>query len=281
MPKAITLDVIKTKLPSFVQIIDSSYRGIRYKAEFIDTEFNEPFTSKVSEVIKLQHGCKSRAKQRKSYKTGKRITEEEFVSKLPSYLRLIPNTWKGLRNKARFYDIEYQVEFEMIAGNTIGRCKGYCKERALVEFRKTIIVPVQEIQTRLNTIYGIDFVEILVDSYVGTNKPAIFDIKNSGTVKCRVDSALKGELSSNRGKRLLWRTNVLKRDNYKCQITGRTDDLHAHHIFSKSSCPERQFDESNGIILTGDIHREFHSIYGKIENTLDQLKEFIHNKSKI
>ena len=280
MPNLISLEEVKTKLPLFAKIIDSSYKGMRYKADFIDIEFNEPFTAHVRSVIELQMGCSSRTKQRRGKPTGKRITVEKFQAALPPYLKLIPETWKALRHKAKFYDTEYKVEFEMYAGNVYRTGKGYCKERQAVEFRKAVMIPVEEIQQRLNSTYGNNFVIIEPSSYCGTNEMANFIIIGRGTVRCTVDNAIRGELTKNRGKRLLWRTNILVRDNYTCQVTGIKENLHAHHIFSKATHPELQFNENNGITLTSKIHREFHTIYGKTGTTLEQLQEFLNIKRR-
>ncbi len=74
----------------------------------------------------------------------------------------------------------------------------------------------------------------------------------------------------------LWREAVFTRDNFicqKCKISGR--HLHPHHIFNFSSHIDRRFDISNGITLCKECHERFHKIYGRFNNTLEQLEEFL------
>lgn len=51
-------------------------------------------------------------------------------------------------------------------------------------------------------------------------------------------------------------------------MTGATDNLHIHHLEAYSVCPERMYDVSNGVPLSVEIHRKFHSIYGTHTTTL-------------
>ena len=74
-----------------------------------------------------------------------------------------------------------------------------------------------------------------------------------------------------------WNRDVYLRDNYTDQKTGkRGGNLVAHHILNFSSHPELRFDVNNGITLSKESHNEFHKIYGKINNTKEQLLEFIN-----
>ena len=76
----------------------------------------------------------------------------------------------------------------------------------------------------------------------------------------------------------LWRDAVFTRDNYTDQKTGiRGGKLHPHHILNFSNHPELRFDVNNGITLSEKAHREFHSSYGKKNNTQKQLLEFLSN----
>jgi 5-methylcytosine-specific restriction endonuclease McrA len=55
---------------------------------------------------------------------------------------------------------------------------------------------------------------------------------------------------------------VLERDNYTCQISGKTDDLAVHHIFMKAEQfnPEKAFEVSNGITVNVDVHKRIHQL---------------------
>ena len=76
-----------------------------------------------------------------------------------------------------------------------------------------------------------------------------------------------------------WRKKVYLRDNYTCQCcleSGKS--LHAHHIQNYSQHKELRTELSNGITLCEDCHTEFHSIYGRKNNNIEQLVEFLVNK---
>jgi len=78
-----------------------------------------------------------------------------------------------------------------------------------------------------------------------------------------------------------WRRQVFERDNYTCQVCGvRGGSLHAHHINNFSDNPELRLDLNNGVTICKDHHSpyvfaSFHNLYGKNNNTYEQLKEYI------
>ena len=79
-----------------------------------------------------------------------------------------------------------------------------------------------------------------------------------------------------------WREYVFKRDNWTCQKTGvKGGKLHPHHIFNFSSCPELRFNLENGITLSETSHNEFHKIYGKRNNTLEQINEYLNRNQRL
>ena len=56
-------------------------------------------------------------------------------------------------------------------------------------------------------------------------------------------------------KHIAWRDEVFARDNYTCQMCGKTGvRLEAHHIYPFRYYPERQFDVDNGITLCHGCH---------------------------
>lgn len=76
----------------------------------------------------------------------------------------------------------------------------------------------------------------------------------------------------------LWREAVFARDNWTCQKTGeRGGKLVAHHIENFSSKIELRTSIYNGITLSQKSHQLFHKIYGVINNTKEQLIEFLNN----
>lgn len=74
----------------------------------------------------------------------------------------------------------------------------------------------------------------------------------------------------------LWRKAVFVRDNFTCQKYGiKGGKLIAHHINNFADFPELRFAIDNGITLSEEAHKEFHKIYGRKNNTKEQIKEFL------
>ena len=79
-----------------------------------------------------------------------------------------------------------------------------------------------------------------------------------------------------------WRCSVFERDHFTCQKTGvKGGKLVAHHIKNFSKYPGLRFAVNNGITLSLKSHNEFHKIYGKRNNTPEQLVEFINNRQTV
>lgn len=78
-----------------------------------------------------------------------------------------------------------------------------------------------------------------------------------------------------------WREEVLQRDNYECQICHSSESLlHAHHIESFSRNIDLRYNIENGITLCinchdASVYGSFHNTYGTINNTREQLEEYI------
>lgn len=85
---------------------------------------------------------------------------------------------------------------------------------------------------------------------------------------------------------LNWRNSVVTRDNYTCQCCGAYGGrLNAHHIINFELNKESNYDINNGITLCVRCHGipikdSFHNKYGTINNTPEQLEEFINWKRK-
>ena len=74
----------------------------------------------------------------------------------------------------------------------------------------------------------------------------------------------------------LWRKSIFERDNYICQKCDQLGgNLRAHHINNFADNKDLRLAIDNGIILCNECHKEFHRIYGKKNNTLEQLTEYI------
>lgn len=283
MPNKIPLDVIEKQLPSFVKIIPETYLGTRYNAQFLDTEYNEKFTAIPSSVIKLQHGCKSRSndlrRKAKGYTGAHHKTPlNQILEQLPTYLELDQTTYKGKREKARFYDKEYKVYFEAYVFNVIREGKGYCKERNATEFRKSVVIPVTEIEKRLFKLYG-EKIKIIKESYINTNEIATFINADGTKFNNYVYIVLMDKIYDQRNKTLYWRKMVMQRDK-TCQICNNELSLLAHHIFAWNKYPEKRFDLENGITLCTNCHKNFHSKFGRGNNDLEQFIDFLKQKGE-
>lgn len=93
----------------------------------------------------------------------------------------------------------------------------------------------------------------------------------------------KGNISSNncetrrKTNYVLWRKSCLERDNFTCQKTGQQGGkLEVHHINNFAEFTELRLSIENGITLSKETHKEFHHIYGRKNNTLGQLIEYLN-----
>lgn len=74
----------------------------------------------------------------------------------------------------------------------------------------------------------------------------------------------------------LWRKSVFIRDNFTCQkYKTKGGELESHHINNFADFPELRFAIDNGITFSKKAHDEFHKKYGRKNNTLEQLEEFL------
>lgn len=73
---------------------------------------------------------------------------------------------------------------------------------------------------------------------------------------------------------------VLARDNYTCQKCGIKENkrMYVHHMNGYRWCVEERTDDTNGVTLCEDCHKNFHSIYGTIHNTKEQFEEWMQKE---
>jgi hypothetical protein len=75
-----------------------------------------------------------------------------------------------------------------------------------------------------------------------------------------------------------WREQVLDRDERKCRISGKTDNLEVHHILPKAEgyFPEKALSVDNGITLNTDVHDEIHELIREgvdYEEAIERLRQ--------
>ena len=119
--------------------------------------------------------------------------------------------------------------------------------------------------------YGVNnYVELFRGKFIKENSPCW----KGGVQASRVERATH--------EYHIWRTAVFERDHYTCASCGDHNgvgrgklELHAHHISNWNDNKESRYDVNNGVTLCDKCHYRFHSIYGKRDNTLEQLQQFI------
>lgn len=73
----------------------------------------------------------------------------------------------------------------------------------------------------------------------------------------------------------IWKSCVLRKDKYKCIVTGKTTDLTCHHLNSWDWYHEGRYDPENGVTITKEIHTKFHAKCGYGNNTKEQFERFL------
>lgn len=80
----------------------------------------------------------------------------------------------------------------------------------------------------------------------------------------------------------IWRRRVFERDNYTCGCCRQYGGgLSAHHLDGWHWCVEKRLDVDNGVTLCNECHNDFHTEFGKRDNTKEQYVFWLkHRQSK-
>jgi hypothetical protein len=107
-------------------------------------------------------------------------------------------------------------------------------------------------------------------SHIGENNPRY---NNNLTNEERL---LKRDLKEN----IDWRNQIFKKDNFTCRkCKKRNTNLNAHHIQNYSNYKDKRFDINNGVTLCEKCHKFFHKKYGRKNNNINQLNEFVSSSN--
>ncbi len=281
MPNKINITEIESQLPEFVKILPETYKGARYKAKFLDLEYNQEFEAIVKSVIKLQHGCKKRSNKMRSETLLKRGTSKAWSAEkvqeyLPNHLRLDFQSYTAIRKKARFFDKIAQKWFEAYPFNILREKSGYAPERRMQIFIDKVSISAEEIQGKIDKTYGAGKIVLVKDSFVNINSLSKWLIDNRINV-CSAHNILNGKFLN---KNILsrWVSMVKSRDNFTCQKCNSSKEVCAHHILTWSRYLEQRFNVNNGITLCKNCHNEYHAKH-KNQETIDNFCEFMGNET--
>lgn len=74
-----------------------------------------------------------------------------------------------------------------------------------------------------------------------------------------------------------WYLNTEKAHEKKCVITGKVENLHRHHIYNWADYGSLRECVWNCVFLETSVHYQYHTLYGKKNNTYASLKDFVYS----
>ncbi len=146
---------------------------------------------------------------------------------------------------------------------------------------------------------------------VGCPICAIRNNSGKNSFKWKGNAALSKHLRA-KIKQSRWHKDSFAQTGGKCIISGGKRNLHLHHVYNfnkilletveslnldirekvdmysneelqqlEDKCLELHYKYGLGVPLTKELHKEFHKIYGRIDNTQEQFEEFIYKYFEI
>jgi hypothetical protein len=190
MNKKLTLEEIKLKLPSYIKIKEESYISYKKECIFIDEEYGE-FKSTPRNILR---GSQHPSKRNKKLSNSKILPIEEIRSKLPFYIQIKEETYKGSSKESTFIDEEYG-EFKSTTYNILYKNANH-PQRSLKILKIKKTTPIEAVKEKIKNIHG-DNIRIIEESYISRSKKAdFFDIKYGKFSKI-VNAVIRGERHSN------------------------------------------------------------------------------------
>ena len=179
------------------------------------------------------------------------------------------------------YNDQYDYAFPSL--NTIANDTNISKRKVQESIKwleqKKFIVKIGDSKETGANCYGISFVdeELNDDLKYDETLPLIPQDKGEVVEYYKDEDDLKTNKNKSRKSDyayIKWRNNVLNRDNYTCQLCGKTKDetiLNVHHIERYADNEELRTDVSNGITLCYKCHKKVFNREEEFEEYFKQL----------
>lgn len=254
---------MKNEFEVFVcDLTDSSFSEVTLKCDYCGKEYIKPWYRYIRETKDsfIKKDCCAECRKYKLQETSQVKYGVNSVFSLPEIKEKISHT-----------NIEKYGTENPFASNEI---KDKIANINLEKYGVKSPIKLKSVQNKVKKTcqekYGVDYF-IQTQVFSGSDNP-----RWKGGVKYH-----RQERSTN--EYINWRKSVYCRDLYTCQKCGAKSkkgnnkkvELNAHHIFNWKDYPDKRYDVNNGITLCVDCHNEFHSIYGRKDNTQKQIKDYI------
>lgn len=246
-------------------------------------------------LINQNHGCP------KCYGNNKKSHEDfikEFYEKNPNAENIeILSEYKNNKTKIKCCckvdgHIWYAIGDSLLRGHGCPKCAGNINKNheQFVEEMKFINPNIEILGEYINCKTKIKC-RCRIDGEIWYPIPSDL-LKGKGCNKCAIrnntgENHYNWKSNLTEDERVLSRKNheynqfvktVLEYFNYTCQLSGQYGGkLSVHHLNGYNWCIEGRMDINNVIVITKEIHKEFHDIYGRGNNTKEQFEEFIQN----